>query len=140
MQTSTRWTFLAHKISTFFLLCEVSKEVTVPSYFSQSVFSEISQNSDYLFNIVAGLQLATLLKKKRIWKKSFPVNFRKFSKTSFFARNISGWTTIVCRRQNDFRNLWLIACWSCIHSLSQRFLVRKASCILRPSGFHMIQP
>ena len=35
-----------------------------------------------LFNKVAGLRLATLLK-KRLWHRCFPVNFRKFLRTLF---------------------------------------------------------
>ena len=39
------------------------------------------------FNKVAGLRPATLLKKS-LWHRSFPVNFRKFLKTPFFAEHL----------------------------------------------------
>ena len=41
-----------------------------------------------LFNKVADLRPATLLK-KRLWHKSFPVNFAKFLRTPFL-QNTSG--------------------------------------------------
>ena len=39
------------------------------------------------FNGVAGLRSATLLKKK-IWRRSFPVNFAKFLRTLFFTEHL----------------------------------------------------
>ena len=42
------------------------------------------------FNKVAGLRLATLLK-RRLWYRCFPVNFAKFLRTPFLKENI--WTT-----------------------------------------------
>ena len=43
--------------------------------------------SESLFNKVAGLKPATLLK-KRLWWRRFPVNFVKFLKTPFLTENI----------------------------------------------------
>ena len=40
-----------------------------------------------LFNKVAGLRSATLLK-KRLWRKCFPVNFVKFLRTPFFIERL----------------------------------------------------
>ena len=40
-----------------------------------------------LFNNVAGLRAATLLKKK-LWHRSFPVNFAKFQRTPFFIEHL----------------------------------------------------
>ena len=40
-----------------------------------------------LFNKVADLRSATLLK-KRLWHRCFPVNFVKFLKTPFFTENL----------------------------------------------------
>ena len=39
------------------------------------------------FNKVAGLRLATLLK-KRLWHRCFPVNFVKFLRTPFFIEHL----------------------------------------------------
>ena len=56
----------------------------------KNVFLETSQNSQgpaSLFNKFEGLRLATLLK-KRLWQKSFPVNFAKFLRTTFFTEHL----------------------------------------------------
>ena len=60
----------------------VEKKADVSRCSAEKVFLEISQNSpvpEFLFNRVAGLRPATLLK-KRFWYRSFPVNFAKFLK------------------------------------------------------------
>ena len=56
----------------------------------KKVFLKILQHSQHLcqslfFNKVAGLSLASLLK-KRLWHRCFPVNFVKFLRTPFFNR------------------------------------------------------
>ena len=40
------------------------------------------------FNKVAGLRPATVLK-KRLWRRSFLVNFAKFLRTSFFTEHLT---------------------------------------------------
>ena len=40
-----------------------------------------------LFNKVAGLRPATLLK-RRLWHRCFPVNFTKFQRTPFFTEHL----------------------------------------------------
>ena len=39
------------------------------------------------FNNIAGLRLATLLK-KRLWRRRFPVNFVKFLRTPFLTEHL----------------------------------------------------
>ena len=58
----------------------------------KKIFLKISQNSQgntcvgvFFFNIVAGLR-PTILLKKRLQDRCFPVNFVKFSRTPFFYR------------------------------------------------------
>ena len=41
----------------------------------------------FLFNKVAGLRPATLLK-KRLWHRYFPVNFARFLRTPFFTEHL----------------------------------------------------
>ena len=60
----------------------------------KKVLSEISQNSQEstsarvsVFNKVAGLRAATLLK-KRLWHRCFPVNFAKFLRTPFIKKDL----------------------------------------------------
>ena len=62
---------------------------SLPSWIGLKVFLEILQNSQEntctrfsFFNKVADLRHATLLK-KRLWHRSFPVNFSKFLRTPF---------------------------------------------------------
>ena len=69
-------------------------EVIVRRCSVKKVFLEISQNSqentcagDYFFNKVAGLRLATLLK-KRLWHKCFLMNFAKFLRTPFVTEHL----------------------------------------------------
>ena len=54
-------------------------------------FTEKYLCQSFFFNKVAGLRLATLLK-KRLWHRCFPVNSREISKTTFFAEHL--WTTV----------------------------------------------
>ena len=49
------------------------------------------------FNKIAGLRPATLFK-KRLWQKSFPVNFAKFLRTPFL-QNTSGWLLLSQKTQ-----------------------------------------
>ena len=49
-------------------------------------FTGKHQCQNLFFNKVAGLRLATLLK-KRLWHRCFPVNFAKFSRTPFLQNN-----------------------------------------------------
>ena len=60
----------------------------------KKLFLEISQNSQennlcqsLLFNKVAGLSPATLLKKRR-WHRCFPLNFAKLLRTPFFTGHL----------------------------------------------------
>ena len=64
-------------------------EAATRGVLSKKVFLEISQNSQEntrarvsLFNKVAALRPATLLK-KRLWHRCFPVNVAKFLKSPF---------------------------------------------------------
>ena len=54
-------------------------------------FTEKYLCQSLFFNKVAGLRLATLLK-KRLWHRCLPVNSREISKTTFFAEHL--WTTV----------------------------------------------
>ena len=59
----------------------------------KKVFLEILQNSQeftcasLFFNKVEGLRPATLIKKK-LWYRSFPVNFAKFLRAPFFTEHL----------------------------------------------------
>ena len=82
-------------LKNFAIFAEVEKqmEAVVQRSSVKKVFSEISHNSgehlrqSLFFNKVAGLRLATLLK-KRLWHKCFPVNFGKFRRTPFFKEHL----------------------------------------------------
>ena len=69
----------------------------------KKVFLEIWQNSQEntcarvsFFNKVAGLRPATLLK-KRLWHRSFPVNYAKFLKIPFFIEHL--WWLLLKKRK-----------------------------------------
>ena len=64
-----------------------------------------------LFNKVAGLRPATLLK-KRLWHRCFPVNFAKFLRTPFL-QNTSGRLLLKNESSNILSNdLLLISKWA----------------------------
>ena len=61
----------------------------------------------FLFNNVAGLRPATLLK-KRLWRRCFPVNFVKFLRTPFFIEHL--WWLLLFRNgtlawKDTYRNM-----------------------------------
>ena len=60
----------------------------VPSHFEK--FTGKHKCQSLVFNKVAGVRPATLLK-KRLWHKWLPVDFAKFSKSTFFTEHL--WTT-----------------------------------------------
>ena len=84
------------KISYYFCIWKVLwTEAVTRRCFIKKLFLEISQNSQektctrlFFFNKIAGLRPLTLLK-KRLWQRSFPVNFAKFLRTPFW-QNTSG--------------------------------------------------
>ena len=61
--------------------CSVRKGVL--RYFAKITGKHLCQS--LIFNKVAGLRSATLLK-KRLWHRCFPVNFAKFLRTSFLQK------------------------------------------------------
>ena len=58
------------------------------------------------FNKVAGLRLATSLK-KRLWHRCFPVNFAKFLRTSFFIEHL-WWLLLFFRKTKVSKMLGFI--------------------------------
>ena len=67
-----------------------------------------------LFNKVAGLRPATLLK-KRLWHKCFPMNFAKFLRT-LLLQNSSGWLLLTKlhdpnRKKNETPLFWVFLRW-----------------------------
>ena len=68
--------------------CSVTKDVL--RNFAKFTGKHLCQR--LFFNKVAGLRLATLLKKK-LWHRYFPVNFAKFLSTAFL-QNTSGWVLL----------------------------------------------
>ena len=71
-----------------------------------SVKKEISQNS--LFNKVAGLRPATLLKKS-FWHRCFPVNFPKFLRTPFFTEHLQWLLLDLWAKANNY-SYWVQPC------------------------------
>ena len=53
-----------------------------------------------LYNKVAGLRPATLLQ-KRLLHRSFPVNFAKFLRTTFFIKHLLATASVACDFLND---------------------------------------
>ena len=72
----------------------ISAEAVAQTCSVKKVFLEISPKftgkhlcQSLYFNKVAGLRLATLLK-KRLWHRCFPVNFAKFLRTPFLTEHL----------------------------------------------------
>ena len=61
-----------------------AKKVVLRS-FAKFIGKQLCQS--LFFNKVAGLRLATVLK-KRLWHRCFPLNFAKFLRTPFFIENL----------------------------------------------------
>ena len=79
--------------------CSIKKDV--PKNFTKFTGKHLCQS--LLFNKVAGLNPATLLK-KRLWHRCFPVNFAKFFRTSFLQNTSGGWFK-GCQRYSNIRFL-----------------------------------
>ena len=92
-------------------------EVVVQRCFVKKVFLKISQNSqentvpESVFNKTACLRPATLLK-KRLCHRCFPVNFAKFSRTSFLQKTSGGCFCPLNNRNPTVGKLW----WSEIYN------------------------
>ena len=90
--------FQNKSINIYFIFFD--SEAATRGVLSKKVFLEISENSQEntrarvsLFNKVAALRPATLLK-KRLWHRCFPVNFTIFLRTPFL-QNTSGGLLLV---------------------------------------------
>ena len=85
--------FTLHSVEAYSVLFQMS-EAVVWRCSVEKVFLEISQNSHKKacarvssFSKVTGQRPATLLK-KRLWHRSFPVNFAKFLRAPFFTEHL----------------------------------------------------